>query len=226
MNAPMISSVGPPPDLHAERVVTEMLRYLNNEYERLRARGDGIINPHQMGTPKAQERTVARLRKAVGDMVLEIHLDAAKRGKFFLTITDWQVWDPALSEPVKGDRPAPASAGLVAVVSVYAGAGRRPMSKCATALVVTRHAWVRLAQRAQVRTIGDLIAAMRKLWSMMVAFVECVGGARFDSVAFWCAAFPSHTGRIIAVSQILADSLSCVKRTLCMGSINPLTRSE
>jgi hypothetical protein len=66
----MISSVGPPPDLHAKRVVTEMLRYLHIEYERLRARGDGIINPHEMGTPKAQERTVAQLRKAVGDMVL------------------------------------------------------------------------------------------------------------------------------------------------------------
>ena len=45
----MISSVGPPPDLHAKRVVTEMLRYLHIEYERLRARGDGIINARRDG---------------------------------------------------------------------------------------------------------------------------------------------------------------------------------
>ena len=46
----MISSVGPPPDLHAKRVVTEMLRYLGGPVQPpvqifLRARGDLATNP-------------------------------------------------------------------------------------------------------------------------------------------------------------------------------------
>ncbi len=33
--APTILSLGPPPDLHAERIVGEMLRYLHGEKQRL-----------------------------------------------------------------------------------------------------------------------------------------------------------------------------------------------
>ena len=44
MNAPVISSIGPPPDRHAERIVTEMLRYLHDKYRRPNA-GDGTRGP-------------------------------------------------------------------------------------------------------------------------------------------------------------------------------------
>ena len=101
--APTIQSLGPPPDLHAERIVRAMLEWAHADRARMHENAKGALDLRQMGTPTGQWRAVERFRKAAGDSLLDIHLHRAKRGKFVLVVTDWQIFDPA-GVAEKGDR--------------------------------------------------------------------------------------------------------------------------
>jgi hypothetical protein len=164
---PAIQSIGPPPDLHAERVCGEMIRWLHAEHKRLRARGNGLIDVRQMGAPQGQLRVAERLRKALGPLALNVMLILAKRGKFTLGVTEWRVWDPAANAPVPAGALAPPAAWLAAALNIYSAVGYRPASQVLVPLLVSRHACVRLAQRADVRTAADLVTAMRDLWRVI-----------------------------------------------------------
>lgn len=203
MNAPVIVSVGPPPDLHAERIVTEMLRWLHAEHklqhERLLACARGILDVRTMGTPKGQHRAAARLKKATNDIALDIRLLTAKRGKFILTLVDWSIWDP-IAGVLAEDGPMPPIAWLAGVLTVFTGANHRPEVRLATPLVVTRHACVRLAQRAGVRTVDDLIVAMRELWRATSALIYGLDQDRWLS--------PPNNGWFLPIKTVDGETLA------------------
>jgi hypothetical protein len=169
--APVIASAGVPPDLHAERIVGEMLRWLHAERVRLIELAAGAIDIDQMGTVAGQQRVLARLRQKTQGMALDLRLAAAKRGKFTLTLASWSIWDPAADAAAKVSQPPPA-AWLSVALSVFTGAGHRRVTKTSVPLLVTRHACVRLAQRAGVRTVDGLVAAMGELWRVTAALMS------------------------------------------------------
>jgi len=44
--------------------------------------------------------------------------------------------------------------------------------KAVTPLIISRHACLRLAMRAEVKTVPDLLAAVRELWEVVSQFVN------------------------------------------------------
>ena len=66
MNAPAITSIGPPHELHAKRVVGEMMRWLAHDfYVQAKAAYRTLVFSN-MGNPIAQRRHVDRLVKRMG----------------------------------------------------------------------------------------------------------------------------------------------------------------
>jgi hypothetical protein len=162
--APQIQSAGPPPLRHAERVTSEMLAFLHGQHPQLFARAHGVINLRQMGSLKGQQRTADRLNKALGPLSLGVYLSQVKRGRGTLMFADWSTWDPLAGAEADSARPPPPLAWLVAYLNIYRVANYQIDVRSNARLLVSRHAIIRLAQRADVRTINDLIAAMRELW--------------------------------------------------------------
>lgn len=172
MIPPTIQSSGPPPDRHAERVVDEMLRYLHQARPRLSVAAEALLDNRRMGTPEGQRRVVARLRKAMGPLALDLRLKPAKRGKYSMLLVDWTIWDPIRDREVDYDKPPPPTAWLAAVVSLYTGANYIPKVRSGERLLLSRHSIVRLAQRADVRTVEDLIEALRGLWAAAYLLIQ------------------------------------------------------
>lgn len=184
MNAqPRIQSVGIPPDKHAEPITDQMLAYLHAEYGRLWDNVAGSLAKKQLGNPIAQQRAVARFARAAGALALDIQLQTGKRGKFHLVFVSWLLWDPARDTMADTKLPPPATAWLAIG---YASTGRSLEWTCGVPLLLRRHACVRLAQRAGVRTVADLMTALRELWDAMAVLIEERGGAGSpDGVRMW-----------------------------------------
>jgi hypothetical protein len=114
--APTIRSVGPPPERHAERIVDEFLAHLHDRRRRLYATATVVARPEQMGTPKGQLRACERIRKAMGDTLLDIRLKPATRGRFAMQVIDWGVWSPAANNLVSDADPLPLTKVWLAAV--------------------------------------------------------------------------------------------------------------
>jgi hypothetical protein len=160
MNSPAITSIGPPPDLHAERITDEMVVWMRGEYDRLHERTRGVFSPKTMGTIEGQWRAVQQYRQAAGDLAIDVHLEAAKRGRFKLNVMEWTVLP---------------NGWLGFKISHFTAVNHLPRTKTATPVAVSRHAIIRLAQRGGVRTVADLIAALNELWSVLRGLMNCVG---------------------------------------------------
>ena len=158
---PVIASVGPPPDRHAERVATEMLAHLWASQATLWANAAGSLKSSQMGNPTGQQRAVARFRKASSDLLLDVRLRTGTRGRFDLTIATWLIWNPATSAPAMAGSALPQTPWLAIG---FAHSARSRSWNSSVPMLVTHHACVRLAQRAGVKTVRDLMAALRDLW--------------------------------------------------------------
>lgn len=167
---PEISSIGPPPDRHAERIVDEMLVWLHGHQGDIWERCRGSLRRSQMGNPVGQQRAVARLKRALGDMALEVGLVTGKRGKYYLTLSQWMVWDSGRNTLAEPNREPPTSPWIAIAIS-FQGVDTKHEWRNSIPMLVTRHAMVRLAQRAGVRTVADLILAMRDLWGVLYDLV-------------------------------------------------------
>jgi hypothetical protein len=208
--APAIASIGAPPDLHAERVCGAMIQWLRAGRAAAHARAEGTIDLRQMGAPAGQQRVAERFTKALGDVALEIQLHPAKRGKFKLVAVDWSIWDPASDCEVENNATTPSVAWLAAVLTVYTGANRRANINSRVMLLVTRHAVVRLAQRAGVRTVDDLVAAMRELWRITstLLVLRPYNGWLETPAGGWLMPIEAADGETLAVAVLERDRKS------------------
>jgi hypothetical protein len=160
--APRITSVGPPPERHAERIADEMILWLHGRQQEIWVKAKGSLRTSQMGNPVGQTRAVARMRERLGDLVLALKLKTGKRGKFELQMITWTIWDPARKDRPKFGAPLPPQASLGVL---YAAADRSLDWRGSIPVIVTRHALVRMAERAGMRTVEDLYVALISLWS-------------------------------------------------------------
>ena len=176
-SGPAISSIGPPPERHAERIVGEMLAWLHVENHRLWQILAGSLDLNQMGNPVGQERAVRRFRDKAKPLLLDFRLVTGKRGKYKLTLVTWEIWD------VVNHRVADASGLLPPYGCLAVGFAQKrgrgwPDGKAidrwrySTTLIISRHACLRLAMRAEVKTVPDLLAAVRELWETVAVFVN------------------------------------------------------
>jgi hypothetical protein len=184
MNAPVIQSLGAPPDRHAERIVDEMLTWLHTRQREIWPRAKGSLRTQQMGNPTGQARAVERMRKAMGDLVLELKLNPGKRGRYELYMVNWVVVDTLRNKIADLMEPPPA---LSALALTLAMSDRAQEWRSSVPLIVTRHAIIRLAQRAEMRTVEDLYKALRMLWwALYDLVIKDVASGRSPDNATWC----------------------------------------
>ena len=131
-----------------------------------------MINVRKMGSIKAQRRACDRILKLMSGLCVDLQLIPAKRGRFSLVLVSWSMWDPNIGATLEDGAPPPANTGIAIVLNEYTGANHIPQSRVGIPLVVTGHAIVRLAMRAGVRNIGDLIRSLRALWEAVSALLE------------------------------------------------------
>jgi hypothetical protein len=99
---PEIRSVGAPPEMHANRIVAEMLRYLAQEHAELWNVIHAITRDPlaRDGNPRAQAKLEAKVKAAGADFT---HLVPGKRGKYSLRVFACTGWDPVRDRRITVD---------------------------------------------------------------------------------------------------------------------------
>lgn len=194
MTIPKILSIGPPPERHAERVVDEMINFMRKFQLRVARQGEAL-DLDKMGGERGQRKCVKKLLDSIAPVVLGWHLETAKRGRFELQVTVWHAWDANRGELLQAEGPLPPSACLVAYALMLTGVNYTPRWRGAPLLAISRHACIRLAMRAGVRTVVDLIEAMRELW---LAFHTPMMDGQ-ESVNLWRIPFKFRDDEVVAV---------------------------
>lgn len=164
---PIIQSLGPPPERHADRVVAEMMQALAKSRAHLFARILATIATSSDGSPRAQARMKVRIMKAGA---LSVCLEPGKRGRYAMTINDWTGWDQARDDEITAGDPIPEKPWLSCWLTLIRSEGRSPPTlQSVPILFITHHVLSRAAQRRGARTIPDLMAVSRTLWNAAVA---------------------------------------------------------
>jgi hypothetical protein len=165
---PQIKSLGPPPALHADRVVAEMLQLLIRMRAAMWDDFWAAVASGSFGNPVGQQRLVRRLREAGGLFLPAVLLDPGKRARFTLVVCEIVGWDPDTQAIIDNDDrgPLPNKPWLAVRSTFIEGRGPRlrPDIWGALNLFVTHHALSRLAQRCGAREPHELLLAVRAIW--------------------------------------------------------------
>jgi hypothetical protein len=151
---PVIQTEGAPPDRHAERIVTEMMAWMKGQQPTLLMRdvAAALGSWRSMETPDGQQKAAQRLREDCAGFVFSVDLTPNTRGRFRLAFNSWMV--------TLGPRLAVNLIELRAVKDFQ----RVPDTDARIPMQVTHHACVRLAQRANVKTVRQMIHALQMIW--------------------------------------------------------------
>jgi len=152
-----IQSVGPPPELHADRVVGEMMRHLAEQRADMWEQLSREVTAKNDATPAQQKRLEARIRN-LG--VMHTKLKTGKRGKYEMEVFDMSGWDQWRDAAIKPLDVVPERPWLALWWSriVSSGNGRGVVDmKGGLMALVTHHALSRAAQRFGARTVKDMI---------------------------------------------------------------------
>jgi hypothetical protein len=220
MTVPAITTAGPPPERHADRLVAEMLRHLAVTRARLSQRISEAILASSDGSPRAQRKMEVRVRRAGAIRTL---LTPGKRGRYTLNFFDWTGWDPARGEEIKLDDPIPPKPQIVCWMNGIKSEGRgrcRANVISAPFLFITHHALSRAAQRLGARTLDHLEivvaqlsdTALNLLVERDLGFVDGDGWARVPPMGWRIPLTAS--GRILVVLKKHADRPALVAATV------------
>jgi hypothetical protein len=164
--APVIASLGDPPEAHARRIVIEMTKYLVGERDRL----DGLmadaaaVTRSSLRNPTSQIRFCNRFRRAAPTGLLDVRVEPGKK-QFKLIFACWEVFDPARRKFVLPRDSMPDRLWLgCAHHTIRFQRGHNAEHECVLIFAVSRHAMQRLATRRQARTVEDMLSAVRQLW--------------------------------------------------------------
>jgi hypothetical protein len=171
---PVIKCIGPPPERHADRIVAEWMRGLALAKAQLTQCIAETIARSSDGSPKAQARMAARVRKAGA---LDVFLEPGKRGKYTLGIFHLNGWDRSRDVEIAPDDPIPDKPWLVYSLIFIEGLGKRRIDTHGRYLVfVTHHVLSRAAQRRGVRTVTDMTNMAAGISLAVMTLLEEKGG--------------------------------------------------
>ena len=155
MNVPAIDDniIGDIPDIHAKRVVIEMLDFLGSLPARSTRRWSAPSADRSAGTPNAQKKYVERVRETRSPAIIEVATYYGKRCKFGLMMSIWHVDEN----------------GGATVWHYFARADGPGTEKRTAGPLwrITNHALVRLVQRSGAHDAMKLLAAMREVGKVM-----------------------------------------------------------
>jgi hypothetical protein len=166
-----IDSIGTPPDRHADRVVSAMLRDLARTHAKQTTLIARLIQTADDNNPKKQKRLVVALEQAGARHVI---LLPGKRGKYRIYYWDLVGWDVGRNAEVReGDvLPEGANCWLVAFVNEINSRGNgHDMQEIRgrRVLFIGKHVLVRMVQRFKARTPADLMQASHNLLDAFIA---------------------------------------------------------
>jgi hypothetical protein len=166
-----IQSIGLPPERHADRVIAGMMRVLAERRAHVWDAIQLAIVESSDGNPKAQAKMEARIR-AAGAAYTSLH--PGKRGKYTLLIYDFCGWDAGRDAEIGIGDAIPLKPWIACFAStvISKGGGRdRKDFKSKAVLFVTHHAVSRMAQRLGVRTVADVLHAVKVIWTAAIDFI-------------------------------------------------------
>src|SRR5262245_18859588 len=183
---PQIISRGRPPERHADRVVSGMMRALARKHAMLWDEISAVVCTCRggAGSPRAQRKLAERIERAGA---YHTKLYEGKRGRFTIVIYDFTGFDPSRDEEIRFGDPIPPKSWISCNLSLLEspGGGRdlievhsRPM------LFITCHAMCRVAQRFGARTSDHLMTATHTIWN------ECIKLINEKKEKDWLAAPP------------------------------------
>lgn len=152
---PQIRSIGLPPEIHADRVVREMLQYITRVQQE---NWKTICVTGHFGNPKSQTRAFEKLQKRIGQFMISSDLRTGKRGNFRMRFLTLDTFNPETGECVGSKGKVPSTPWLAYTrVTITGASGYDIKTEAIVNLTVSHHALSRLAQRVGVRTVQDLV---------------------------------------------------------------------
>jgi hypothetical protein len=165
MMMPSIYSVGPPPERHADRMVSEMMKVMIAKRAKVVDAILEVVTESSDGSPKAQRKMEMRVRRA-GAMTTKLR--PGKRGKYLMTIYDMVGWNPAKNDMILSEDVIPEKPWIVVNLSMIESKGNGSDDvrlSVIPKLFVTHHVISRMAQRHGMRTVDDMIREAKAMWN-------------------------------------------------------------
>lgn len=178
---PRIISLGPPPEIHADRVVAEMLRYHVAKRVALARDIKAAITASSDGSPKAQHKMAARIERAGA---WRTKLWPGKRGRYTLAILSICGWNPAANAEIGDVAGIPETPWMACCVTLLDGKGGGALKLSTMPLVlVTHHALSRAAQRYDVRTGAQLLHVTEVIFAKALDYLFKEGRSVDEALA-------------------------------------------
>jgi hypothetical protein len=165
MMMPAIYSVGPPPERHADRMVSEMMKVMIAKRAKVIEAVLEAIDGSSDGSPRAQQKMEMRIRRA-GAMTTKLR--PGKRGKYLMTIYDMAGWNPAINDMIFSEDVIPEKPWIVVNLSMIESRGNGSDDvrlSIIPKLFMTHHVISRMAQRHGMRTVDDMIMEAKAMWN-------------------------------------------------------------
>ena len=171
MNAayPVIRSIGPPPERHAERMAIEFARWLVADEQRRYPAWKRAIKNRSDGNPKGQNRLLDALIEAAGPALLGYGLQPGKRRKYALSLHHLCGWDKG--DLVDMDGPVPPAPWLALVLELITCTYATVKQERICVGLISQHAIARLAERCGARDPHDVIDIAR---TMSIALLKAL----------------------------------------------------
>jgi hypothetical protein len=158
-----ISSIGQPHELHANRVVAGMMRFLSDKQASVWAAVRSITSdPHvRDGNPKAQAGLVSKIKAAGAS---HVNLVPGKRGRYLITAQNLLGWDRNTHDCIEVGDAIPDKPWLAIGYLSIEGVGHGLIkSTLSITSVVSHHALSRTCQRWKVRTVPELVRVVETI---------------------------------------------------------------
>jgi hypothetical protein len=168
---PEIGSVGPPHEIHADRVIGLMLQQMVQKHSKLWAAIHAFTkDPHARdGNPRAQIKLAAKIKK-LGALLTD--LKPGKRGHYELLIYSLAGWDPQRDALIEPGDPIPKKPWICTLLHVVRGEGHGWVRhESFIWMFLSHHCLSRSAQRWGVRTVEDLSAVIEKIIRVVLEYL-------------------------------------------------------
>jgi hypothetical protein len=161
---PVIESVGPPPELHAQRIAGEMAQWLIRQGEARWKKMADVVKNAKDGNPKSQWRLANRLAVTAGPAIFDLAVAPGKRGKYTMRFSCWTGW--VNGEPTKDGQVLPERPWLgIGWMTVKNKGGYHAEFDDYIWLLINHHAMARLAERCGARSpiqLAQMLGVMSK----------------------------------------------------------------
>jgi hypothetical protein len=163
---PSITSIGLPPEKHADRVVAGMMRIMARDRARCWPKIQEVIQERigKDGNRCGQEKLLKRLKEVLSGFLLYSDLTPGKRGRFTIFLVVLDAWDAERRDLIRENDRIPEKPWLALSVIRIVGKGHRKYDQDGSfTMFITHHSLSRLTQRCGARTLKEVFGSVRAI---------------------------------------------------------------